>query len=258
MKLSTIYTLLFMGLFMTAGGDALAQRNKNKKSVEPLYWQNPLDFAYGELNSPKRMKLPKPVLDDSDGDGVPDQFDREPNTPAGAPVDAHGVSRDTDGDGVPDYKDKQLITPTECQPVDADGIGKCPDPACCKEMAKPRTDCGSTAMPSVSFKKNSAALSSEAQAALNTLAASVKDNPNCKMVVTGYGEPSKAGQQLSWDRVNSVISYLSDKQGISADRFIFRHSQAGGDPNTVDIRAAGAEETGPNTVPAPHPNLRKN
>ena len=40
-------------------------------------------------------------------------------------------SPDTDGDGVPDSKDKELITPTYCQPVDADGVGKCPDPACC-------------------------------------------------------------------------------------------------------------------------------
>ena len=71
--------------------------------------------------------LPKPVLPDADGDGVTDQFDQE-QTPAGAPVDTHGVSRDTDGDGVPDCKDKELITPTYCQPVDADGVGKCPCP----------------------------------------------------------------------------------------------------------------------------------
>ena len=73
-------------------------------------------------------------MDDTDGDGVTDQLDREPNTPAGCPVDTHGVTKDTDGDGVPDCKDKQLITPTECQPVDADGVGKCPDPACCTAM----------------------------------------------------------------------------------------------------------------------------
>src|SRR5690606_23531360 len=60
---------------------------------------------------------------DADGDGVFDQFDREPNTPAGAAVDFRGVALDTDGDGVPDYRDKQLVTPTECQPVDADGVG---------------------------------------------------------------------------------------------------------------------------------------
>jgi hypothetical protein len=93
------------------------------KSVQPLWWSNPLDYAYNEINKPNHMKLPKPVLDDADGDGVPDQFDNEPNTPAGSPVDAHGVSRDTDGDGVPDAKDKELITPTQCQPVDADGVG---------------------------------------------------------------------------------------------------------------------------------------
>jgi OOP family OmpA-OmpF porin len=48
------------------------------------------------------MKLPKVVLPDGDGDGVTDQFDLEPNTPKGCPVDSHGVSKDTDGDGVPD------------------------------------------------------------------------------------------------------------------------------------------------------------
>ncbi len=255
MKLNTFLSILFVSIFAFMGQDTFAQKTKKKNSVEPLYWQNPLDFAYGELNSPKRMKLPKPVLDDADGDGVTDQFDNEPNTPAGCPVDSHGVSKDTDGDGVADCKDKQLITPTDCQPVDADGVGKCPDPACC--TVKP-VECANVSMPSVSFKNNSATLSTEAQAALGTLAASVRNNPNCKLVVSGYGEPSKAGQQLSWDRVNSVISYLVDKQGIGADRFIFRHGQTGGDPNTVDVRAAGAGEEGPNTVPAPHPNLRKN
>ena len=259
MKYTKIFALLFMGLFVLMGQDAFAQKKKN--SVEPLYWQNPLDFAYSELNAPKRMKLPKPVLEDADGDGVTDQFDNEPNTPAGAPVDSHGVSKDTDGDGVPDYKDKQLITPTECQPVDADGIGKCPEPACCINGGggpKPPVECGNVAMPSISFKNNSAALSKDAQAALNTVADAIRNNPTCKVVVTGYGEASKAGQQMSWDRVNSVINYMVDKQGINMDRFIFRHGQTDGDPNTVDMRPATVGEEGPNTVPAPHPNLRKN
>jgi outer membrane protein OmpA-like peptidoglycan-associated protein/opacity protein-like surface antigen len=243
------YNYLTAGLNFNLGRSA--------RSVEPLYWLNPLDFAYGELNSPKRMKLPKPVLDDADGDGVTDQFDNEPNTPAGCPVDSHGVSRDTDGDGVADCKDKQLITPTECQPVDADGVGKCPEPACCTTKP-PVNDCSKVSMPSVSFKNNSADLSKDAESALTTFGESLRNSPSCKVVVTGYGEPSKAGQQLSWDRVNSVINFLVDKQGISANRFIFRHGQTGGDPNTVDVRAAGEGEDGPNTVPAPHPNLRKN
>lgn len=231
--------------------------NLGSKAVEPLYWLNPLDFAYSELNAPKRMKMPKPVLDDADGDGVTDQFDNEPNTPAGAPVDSHGVSKDTDGDGVPDFKDKQLITPTECQPVDADGVGKCPDPECCKNMVAAKPACAIGDLPSISFKGKTAAISKDAEAVLATVADRMRNNPTCKVVVTGYGEPSKASQQLSWDRVNAVINHMVDKQGISIDRFVFRFGQSEGDPNTVDLRAASEGEEGPNTVPAPHPNLRK-
>jgi outer membrane protein OmpA-like peptidoglycan-associated protein len=237
--------------------------NLGKKSVEPLWWLNPLDYAYNELNAPRHMKFPKPVLDDADGDGVTDQFDHEPNTPAGCPVDTHGVSRDTDGDGVPDCKDKELITPTQCQPVDADGVGKCPPPACCDEMAKrmdsmmmKKSGCGIGDLPSVSFSGKSIALSNDAKAVLAGVAEKMRNNAACKVAVIGYGESNKAAQELSWDRVNTVISYLVEKEGISQDRFIFRHSQEGGDGNTVDLKDGTGEE-GPSTVPAPHPNLRK-
>jgi len=231
------------------------------RSVEPLWWLNPLDYAYSEINQPRHMKLPKPILDDSDGDGVPDQFDLEPNTPAGAPVDARGVARDTDGDGVPDYRDKELITPTQCQPVDADGVGKCPEPACCEELRKLIEEgnfrnCGIGDLPSVSFAGRNVALSRDAQAVLAGVAAKIRNNPSCRIAVVGYGDANKAAQQLSWDRVNAVINYLVEKEGISSDRFIFKYGEAGGDANTVDLRD-GTNDQGPNTVPAPHPNLRK-
>jgi outer membrane protein OmpA-like peptidoglycan-associated protein len=210
------------------------------------------------------MKLPKPVLDDSDNDGVTDQFDQEPNTPAGAPVDTHGVSRDTDGDGVPDFRDKELITPTQCQPVDADGVGKCPDPTCCADLKryidslglKPGNGCGIGDLPSITFSGRSVTLSNDAKALLASVAQKLRANPTCKIAVIGYGESSKAAQQLSWDRVNAVINYLVEKEGISADRFIFQYGKGEGDENTVDLRD-GTNEEGPNTVPAPHPNLRR-
>ena len=231
------------------------------KRLEPLYWINPLDYAYSELNQPKHMKFPKPVLDDADGDGITDQFDLEPNTPKGAAVDSHGVSRDTDGDGVPDYKDKELITPTQCQPVDADGVGKCPEPACCQTLdslikAGGIKNCNLGSLPSISFTAKSSTLSNDAKAVLASLAETIKNNPNCKVAVVGYGESSKSVQQLSWDRVNTVINYLVEKEGISNDRFIFKYGEAGGDANTVDLREAGTDES-PNAVPAPHPSLRK-
>ena len=240
--------------------------NIGKNAVEPLWWINPLDYAYSEINAPRHMKLPKPVLDDADGDGVTDQFDHEPNTPAGCPVDTHGVSRDTDGDGVPDCKDKELITPTQCQPVDADGVGKCPDPACCKDInakleaggvgAVGKARCFIGDLPSIVFKGRSVTLSKDGKALASTIAEKMRNNPACKVAVIGYGESSKSAQQLSWDRVNEVIKYLVEKEGINSDRFIFRYGQTGGAENTIDIKDGTGEE-GPNTVPAPHPNLRK-
>ncbi|ULQ52881.1 OmpA family protein [Flavihumibacter fluvii] len=234
--------------------------NLGKNATEPLYWLNPLDYAYNELNAPKHMKLPKPILDDADGDGVTDQFDLEPNTPSGAPVDSHGVSKDTDGDGVPDFKDKELITPTQCQPVDADGIGKCPEPPCCKELREngftAKNACSIGDLPSITFPGRTVSLDNDSKAVLASVAEKIRNNPNCKIAVIGYGESSKSAQQLSWDRVNAVINYMVEKEGISADRFIFKYGEGGGDPNTVDLRDGTAEE-GPNAVPAPHPNLRK-
>jgi outer membrane protein OmpA-like peptidoglycan-associated protein len=253
MKLNKLFSILFLTTFLLAGMDALAQ--KKTKSVEPLYWKNPLEFVYSELNSPKRMKMPKVVLADADGDGITDQFDREPNTPAGAPVDAHGVSKDTDGDGVPDYKDKQLITPTECQPVDANGVGKCPEPPCCK-IAPPAPSCNMGSIPSITFAKGSAKLSTGAESLLAAVADRLKNNPVCKVFITGYAEASKVSQQMSWDRVNAIISYLTEKQGIAAERLINKYGQTEGDINVIDLSATGENIEGPNTVPAPHPNLR--
>jgi outer membrane protein OmpA-like peptidoglycan-associated protein len=235
--------------------------NLGAKSVEPLWWLNPLDYAYSEIRNPRLMRLPKPVLPDADGDGVTDQFDQE-QTPAGAPVDSHGVSRDTDGDGVPDSKDKELVTPTYCQPVDADGVGKCPcpDSTCYEGLIKDRgNQCAETlgALPSVTFRKGSNNLSKDNEAVLATVASRLRNNPECKVVVVGYCSSSKKEQQLSWDHVNKVITYLVEKEGVSADRFIFNYGQEGGDCDTVDLRGANEGEDGPNTVAPPHPNLRK-
>lgn len=242
------YNFLSLGLNINLGA----------KSVEPLWWLNPLDYAYSEIRNPRLMKLPKPVLPDSDGDGVTDQFDLE-QTPAGVPVDTHGVSRDSDGDGVPDSKDKELITPTYCQPVDADGVGKCPCPdSTCFEGMVRGDACAEKlgALPSVSFKSGSNNLSDDAKAVLATVAARLRNSPECKVVVIGYGSSNKKEQQLSWDHVNKVITHLVEKEGLSADRFIFKYGEDG--PNdTVDLRGASTGEEGPNTVAPPHPNLRK-
>lgn len=235
----------------------------SSRRVQPLWWINPNNYVYSELNMPRHMKIPPVVLPDGDGDGVTDQFDLQPNTPRGAPVDTHGVTKDTDGDGVPDFRDKELLTLQTCFPVNADGVGTCPEPACCKEIrdlmaSRPITrpsDCAIGSLPSIEFRNNSATLSRDAQNILASVASRVNMNPNCKIKVIGYGAASKNAQQMSWERVNAVIKYLVERQGIAENRFIFSYGQDGV-ANTVDLQ--GTTEEGPNTVPSPYPNLRRN
>lgn len=250
------YNFLSLGLNINLGA----------KSVEPLWWLNPLDYAYSEIRNPRLMRIPKPVLPDTDGDGVTDQFDRE-QTPAGCPVDTHGVSLDTDGDGVPDCRDKELVTPTYCQPVNADGVGSCPvpcpDPAKCNLCTAP---CGVAAntcatslgsLPTLTFKPGSVKLSDDTKAALATVASKMRNSPGCRVVVVGYCNSDKKKQQLSWDRVNAVINFLVDKQGISQDRFVFVSGQDNDNCDSVDLQPANEDDNRPSRVDPPFPNLMK-
>lgn len=178
------------------------------------------------------------LSNDADGDGVADMFDKEPNTPAGCPVDSHGVSRDTDGDGVPDCKDKELVTPTQCQPVDADGIGKCPEPDCCKAIRDTLAamNACNLNLPSISFSNRRSSLSSDAKAMLANVASQMKNSPNCNIVVTGYPAATKASQSLANSRVEAIKAYLTETEGISSDRIDTNVMVGGGDVNTVDIQ----------------------
>lgn len=233
------YNYASIGLNLHLGG----------RSVEPLWWMNPLDYGYNEM----KTRTESGCDIDTDGDGVSDCFDRCPDTPVGVAVDTHGCPMDTDGDGVPDYKDKQLITPTECQPSDADGIGNCPDPECCDEKLPP---CGSIRGGSVSFASGSSRLSSSAMSQLASLASQMRQDPGCNVIVTGNGNSSKVAQQRSWDRVNSIINYMVDRQGVDRGRFVFQYGRSGND-NTVDYRSASQGEEGPSNLPPPFPNLSR-
>ena len=219
------YNYLSLGLNVNLGG----------RAVEPLWWVNPLDYAYDELKNHRNVKIPKNDCNDADGDGVCDHLDREPNTPAGCPVDTHGVTRDTDGDGVPDCKDKQLITPTECQPVNADGVGKCPE-HCCDNPPPPPPPVCPCDYPTLIYKGNAFALSNDNKAMLATVAAKLKANPNCLISIYGYPEASKASQANCQKRLETIKIHLIEKEGISADRITTNCVVGGGDKNSVDVK----------------------
>ena len=228
-----------------------------KKAIEPLNWINPLDHIYSELSYPRHMILPNPVLPEEDGDGITDQFDKCPKTPKGVAVDSHGCPLDTDGDGVPDYKDKQLITPTECQPVDADGVGKCPCPDDCKvdhnNDSNRHGKCGTIGAGTLLFTSGKH-VTTGMEAQLAVLTSQMRANPDCKVVVTGAGNGSKPKEQHSWEHVNAVIEYMTEKNNIPRDRFIFKYGEAG-DENIVTYRPADAGEQ-PNNPPPPHPEIK--
>jgi outer membrane protein OmpA-like peptidoglycan-associated protein len=102
-----------------------------------------IDFVFGGRDRPeqaekperqprerrRRQQEPPPTPGDSDGDGVPDESDLEPDTPAGAVVDAEGRALDGDGDGVPDGIDQEPDTAegarvdSEGKALDGDGDG---------------------------------------------------------------------------------------------------------------------------------------
>jgi OOP family OmpA-OmpF porin len=104
-------------------------------SYSNLIYTLSLDFLFG--GQKKAVAAAAPI--DSDGDGVTDDLDQCPGTPAGVAVDADGCPPDSDGDGVYDYQDRCPGTPAGAAvdsdgcPLDSDGDGvydyqdRCPD-----------------------------------------------------------------------------------------------------------------------------------
>lgn len=101
-----------------------------KNRTEPMYWLNPVYHTYRKLGEVDPQSLMEQMFKDDDDDGVPNYLDREPNTPKGCPVDAHGVALDSDHDGIIDCLDKEPFSPPG-YPVDSNGVAIIPPNPCC-------------------------------------------------------------------------------------------------------------------------------
>jgi outer membrane protein OmpA-like peptidoglycan-associated protein len=113
-----------------ARGDLMVSRNKSRADYSFTNFGVNLGLSY--------MLGSKPIPD-SDGDGILENKDRCPDTPAGAQVDGTGCPSDSDADGVPDGVDRCANTAPGAE-VDAtgctqdsdsdnipDGLDRCPD-----------------------------------------------------------------------------------------------------------------------------------
>src|SRR5437016_1500136 len=197
------------------------------------------------------------VVSDLDHDGVPDNRDACPNTPAGAKVDAKGCPSDSDGDGVPDGIDKCPNTPhgvevdsVGCQRFkDSDGDGvddskdKCPgtppgmrvDANGCPILFTPeRTP---VILRGVVFETGKSILKPESFTVLDIVAQSLLANPQIRIEVAGYTDITGSAAlnlRLSRARADAVRTYLARK-GVAPPRMIARGYGPGNPvaPNTT-------------------------
>lgn len=216
------------------------------KRTAPLWWLNPNNYLYNDLNAPRHMQFPTVVLPDADGDGVTDLFDREPNTPVGVLVDMNGVAKDSDGDGVPDSKDKDILTPARCFPVTINGIGNCPMPECCRELigrgfaccfyCHVDTTCHLEGIPpEIIFKQGSASLDSKSQQQLNMIAEKLSASPPCRLGLIAFGSSEKLISRLNRKRLNEIIDFLCNKLGTAEYRLIKDYKKTPGKEQRVII-----------------------
>jgi outer membrane protein OmpA-like peptidoglycan-associated protein len=147
-------------------------------------------------------------LADADGDGVPDINDLCPDK--AGPWGASGCP-DTDGDDIPDHID-------ECPDV----YGAWKEKGC-PEITSEVKEVLQKALEGVYFETGQAILKKESFKALDAVIGVMKDNPTCKLKISGHTDnvgEDDANMQLSKDRAQAVEQYLETKGGLNADRFI--------------------------------------
>ena len=169
---------------------------------------------------------------DSDGDGVPDNRDRCPGTPAGVAVDKDGCPLDSDRDGVPDYLDKCPDTPAGvavdkdgCPPVAEKVVILASEPKVEEKVvavvSEKKAEVVILAFEDVHFEFNQSNLKPEAKTILKRNIQLLKENPKAQIRIAGYTSASGTeayNQKLSERRAQSVKEYLVSEGVITSDR----------------------------------------
>ena len=251
-----------------------------KKTTEPLTMLNPMHYSYQKLAEADPEKAIDDLLKDDDGDGVPNRLDQEDDTPEGAPVDPKGMALDSDKDGIIDLNDNEPFS----QPgfaVDDKGVAQGTDEQLAEKVENivnnmqqksggsgMNCEALSVELPSVHFDKDKYNIKPEYYAHLYEVAQRLLTCPEAKILARGMADKddnTKYNEQLSYNRVDAVIDYLTSTYGLDRNRFIVKYdgeAEASGRTSSeqyldrkVDFKLV-EDETGDSNPSAPHPGMK--
>jgi OOP family OmpA-OmpF porin len=204
------------------------------KNEEHADWYVAADKYATKEELASQINSIKDMLKDSDGDGVPDYLDTEPNTPVGARVDSKGTTIDSDGDGIPDHLDKCPFLPG---PSSTNG---CPIEVVTEELDyfKRAINYGYV---NVYYAFDSAQPLGYSTSSASYVANFMKKNPGVSIEIKGFADeigPEDYNMKLSEKRAKAVYDLLV-ASGIDAARLSFKGY---GEDTSVDKSSADARQ----------------
>jgi OOP family OmpA-OmpF porin len=140
-------------------------------------------------------------------------MDADPFTAKGAKVDSEGRTIDSDGDGVGDHMDAEPNTPTGAL-VNFKGISVA-------SVTSSGGGGVGAYMPSVFFSFNSVSVTDANYLRLAAIANALKSNPEVNIILTGHSDASGAeeyNKTLGQRRADGVAKELTQIFGIDASR----------------------------------------
>ena len=164
---------------------------------------------------------------DADGDGVVDRLDTCPDTAAGTSVDEKGcaAAADKDGDGVPDALDQcpDTASGTTVNETGCEAKSECRAPAAGEPIDLEGCASGeAVVLKGVNFEVNSSRLTANAKVILNQVADSLAAQPGMKVEIGGHTDAQGSDSfnlKLSERRAQAVKDYLIAR-GIAPERLV--------------------------------------
>lgn len=180
-------------------------RTSESSDIDAAFYVS-LHHSFSE-SRPAPAPTPAAPLD-TDNDGVPDDRDACPRTPANVSVDSRGCAIDTDSDGVPDYRDSCPGTDLAGARIDSRG---------CYEILKEKVSVKLNVEFDFDSAKARPAHRTEVQRVFNFMT----QYPQTKVTVEGYTDSQGAeayNQKLSQRRADTIANILTQDFKISTDR----------------------------------------